>query len=32
MGLNSIERINDENLFFNSMAVFDNKMDLIKKL
>ena len=30
MGLNSIERINDENLFFNSMAVFDNKMDLIK--
>ena len=30
MGLNSIETINDENLFFNSMAVFDNKMDLIK--
>ena len=30
MGLNSIETINDENLFYNSMAVFDNKMDLIK--
>ena len=30
MGLNSIETINDENLFFNSMAVFNNKMDLIK--
>ena len=30
MGLNSIETINNKNLFFNSMAVFDNKMDLIK--
>ena len=30
MGLNSIETINDKNLLFNSMAVFDNKMDLIK--
>jgi len=30
MGLNSVETINNKNLFFNSMAVFDNKMDLIK--
>ena len=29
MGLNSIETKNDENLFFNSMAVFNNKLDLI---
>ena len=30
MGLNSIETIDDKNLFFNSMAVFDNKMNLSK--
>jgi len=29
MGLNSIETKNSENLFFNSMAVFNNKLDLI---
>ena len=29
MGLNSIETKNDKNLFFNSMAIFDNKLDLI---
>jgi len=29
MGLNSIETKNDKNLFFNSMAVFNNKLDLI---
>jgi apolipoprotein N-acyltransferase len=29
MGLNSIELKNDKNLFFNSMAVFNNKLDLI---
>jgi apolipoprotein N-acyltransferase len=29
MGLNSIEKKNDKNLFFNSMAVFNNKLDLI---
>jgi len=29
MGLNSIETQNDENLFFNSMAIFNNKLDLI---
>ena len=29
MGLNSIERKNDKNLFFNSLAIFDNKLDLI---
>jgi len=29
MGLNSIENKNDKNLFFNSMAVFNNKLDLI---
>ena len=29
MGLNSIETKNDKNLFFNSMAIFNNKLDLI---
>jgi apolipoprotein N-acyltransferase len=29
MGLNSIEIKNDKNLFFNSMAVFNNKLDLL---
>ena len=29
MGLNSIEIKNDKNLFFNSLAVFNNKLDLI---
>jgi len=29
MGLSSIETKNDKNLFFNSMAVFNNKLDLI---
>ena len=29
MGLNSIETKNNKNLFFNSMAVFNNKLDLI---
>ena len=29
MGLNSIEIQDDKNLFFNSMAVFNNKLDLI---
>jgi len=29
MGLNSMEITNDENLFFNSMAIFNNKLDLI---
>ena len=31
MGLNSIEKKNDKNLFFNSMAIFNNKLDLISK-
>ena len=31
MGLNSIETKNDKNLFFNSMAIFNNKLDLIAK-
>ena len=31
MGLNSIEKKNDKNLFFNSMAVFNNKLELITK-
>ena len=31
MGLNSIEIKNDKNLFFNTMAVFNNKLDLIQK-
>jgi apolipoprotein N-acyltransferase len=30
MGLNSIERTNDENLFFNSMAIFDSKLNIIE--
>ena len=30
MGLNSIETKNGQNLFFNTMAVFNNKLDLIK--
>ena len=29
LGLNSIETKNDKNLLFNSMAVFNNKLDLI---
>jgi len=29
MGLNSVERKNDKNLFYNSMAIFNNKLDLI---
>jgi apolipoprotein N-acyltransferase len=29
MGLNSLEKKNDKNLFFNSMAVFNNKLDII---
>jgi len=29
MGINSIEIKNNKNLFFNSMAVFNNKLDLI---
>ena len=29
MGLNSIERINNKNLIFNSMAIFNNKLDVI---
>jgi len=29
MGLNSIEINNEKNLFFNSMAIFNNKLDLI---
>ncbi|MDC1338792.1 apolipoprotein N-acyltransferase, partial [Pelagibacteraceae bacterium] len=29
MGLNSVKIKNSENLFFNSMAVFNNKLDLI---
>ena len=31
MGINSIETKNDKNLFFNSMAIFNNKLDLIAK-
>ena len=31
MGLNSIETKNDKNLFFNSMAIFNNKLDLVAK-
>jgi apolipoprotein N-acyltransferase len=30
MGLNSVESKEEENLFFNSMAVFDNKLDLLQ--
>ncbi|MDA8804771.1 apolipoprotein N-acyltransferase, partial [Candidatus Pelagibacter bacterium] len=29
MGLNSVKTKNNENLFFNSMAIFNNKLDLI---
>ena len=29
IGLNSIEKKNGQNLFFNSMAIFNNKLDLI---
>ena len=29
IGLNSIEKKNDKNLFFNTMAIFNNKLDLI---
>ena len=31
IGLNSIESNNNKDLFFNSMAVFNNKLDLIQK-
>ena len=31
MGINSIEKKGNENLFFNSMAVFSNELDLLKK-
>ena len=31
MGLNSVERKGDKNLIFNSMAIFNNKLDLIHK-
>jgi len=31
MGLNSLEIKNDKNLFFNSMVVFNNNLDLIAK-
>ena len=31
MGLNSVEKKKDKNLFFNSMAIFNNKLDLIQK-
>ena len=30
MGLNSVEKKDDKNLIFNSMAVFNNKLDLIQ--
>jgi apolipoprotein N-acyltransferase len=30
MGLNSVELKNNKNLFFNSMAVFNNKLELIE--
>ena len=29
MGINSIEKKNDKNLFFNSMVIFNNKLDII---
>jgi len=29
MGLNSVKRNKDKNLFFNSMAIFNNKLDII---
>jgi len=31
MGINSIENKNDKNLFFNTMAVFNNKLDIIQR-
>ena len=31
MGLNTIENKEDKDLYFNSLAVFNNKLDLIKK-
>ncbi|MDA7572733.1 apolipoprotein N-acyltransferase [Candidatus Pelagibacter sp.] len=31
MGINSVEKKNDKNLLFNSMAVFDNKLQLLQK-
>jgi len=31
MGLNSMEIKNDKNLFYNSMAIFNNRLDLIAK-
>ena len=31
MGLNSIESKNNKNLFYNSMAIFNNKLDIIAK-
>ena len=31
MGINSMETKNGKNLFFNSMAVFNNKLDLVAK-
>ncbi len=30
MGLTSVEKKNDKNLFFNSMAIFNNKLELIE--
>ena len=30
MGINSIENKNNENLYFNSMAIFDSKLELIQ--
>ena len=31
MGLNSIEKKNNKNLIFNSMAIFNNKLDILAK-
>ena len=31
MGLNSLEIKNNKNLFYNSMAIFNNKLDIIAK-
>ena len=31
MGLNNVERGEDKNLFYNTMAIFNNKLDLIQK-
>ena len=31
IGLNNVEAKNDKNLFFNSMAIYNNKLDLITK-